>query len=263
MFFGLALGIAISFLILPKLSWTSEIPGGDPYKELYSSSPSFQLADPETAGKDLPLVMQGYRLMLETKKYAPEYAGDRISCTNCHFNAGNTLGGLNGGISLVGVTKKYPKPLPNGSTYTLAARINACFEKSINGKPLPEDGPYMQALLAYLDWISLPAANHTPSWLGLKPLSTNVSPDPNRGAELYIKNCALCHGKDGQGQPRKKDLSYPPLWGEHSFNQSAGMNKISTLSSFVFYNMPYGEPSLTTEEATHVASFINKQSRPK
>src|SRR5437868_4689265 len=60
------------------------------------------LVDPETAPEKIrPLVMKGLYTMLETQKHAPAYAGDRITCTNCHFSGGNTLGGENNGISLV------------------------------------------------------------------------------------------------------------------------------------------------------------------
>jgi hypothetical protein len=59
----------------------------------------------------------------------------------------------------------------------------------------------------------------------------------------------------------------PPLWGNNSYNVSAGMFRISRLASFVKYNMPYNiiqeTPQLTDEEAWDVAAFINTQARPK
>jgi thiosulfate dehydrogenase len=225
----------------------------------------FELIDPEMAPAGIkPLVMRGYYIILETKKHLPQYAGDRIDCTNCHFSAGNTVGGESNGISLVGVTKKYPRKLANGTELSLAERINSCFEKSLNGKPLPVDSEPMEAMLAYLKWISSPAEKiESMTWLGLPSMHAVHIPNPKNGEKLYQINCAACHGSDGQGQPRKDDLSYPPLWGAYSFNAKAGMNDISIISSFIYQNMPYNDPGLTVDEALDIASFIIKQERPK
>lgn len=227
-------------------------------------SARFGLVDPEMAPLETkPLVMHGFRLMLSTKELIPEYAGDWISCTNCHFSAGNTFGNEHEGISLVGVTLRYPKQLSDGTSQTLAERINSCFEKSLNGKSLPIDGQEMRSIIAYLKWISsdIPANSTTP-WLGLKKLRSDHLPDPKNGAHVYFMNCAMCHGKHGEGQNREEDLSYPPLWGEHSFNKGAGMNDLPKIASFIYHNMPYNEPNLTVEEALDVAAFIISQPRP-
>jgi len=37
-----------------------------------------------------PMVMLGYKIMTETKKYAPEYVGNDMACTNCHFDGGRS-----------------------------------------------------------------------------------------------------------------------------------------------------------------------------
>lgn len=210
-----------------------------------------------------PLMKRGFDILFETPKNLPAYAGDRLSCTNCHFSCGNTLGGEQNGFSLVGVTVVYPKTLPNNTLYTLEERINACFLKSMNGKALPIDGEPMKAIVAYLSWISqnarlLPAL----PWLGVKPLRSTHKSNATHGMEVYTSNCALCHGKKGGGEQRKDDLDYPPLWGDHSFNDAAGMNKVSTLASFIYYNMPYQEPHLTIEDALDVAAYVIEQPRP-
>lgn len=113
---------------------------------------SFALLDPEIAPAEIkPLVMEGYHIILNTPKHAPEYAGDKLSCTNCHFSGGNTLGGKRGGLPLVGVVKLFPKHLEGGKLYTLEDRVNDCFKKSLNGKPLPKTSREMQAIVAYLN----------------------------------------------------------------------------------------------------------------
>lgn len=225
----------------------------------------FDLVDIESAPKNIrPLVREGFHILFETQKYAKEYAGDRLDCNNCHFNGGNTLGGANNGISLMGVSRKYPKMMPGNVKYTLAERVNACFEKSMNGKALPIDSHKMKAILAYLDWISHGTPSKSiPPWLGLKELRSKHVPNAENGKVVYETYCSICHGEDGQGQPRKANLSYPPLWGPHSFNDAAGMNRLSMFASFVYYNMPFGQAFLTVEEALDVAAFVTSQPRPK
>lgn len=218
----------------------------------------FQLVDPEQAPESIkPSVMHGFRILMETKKYLPEYAGDRISCTNCHFAEGNTLGGEGGGISLVGVTRFYT------DTNALQQRINACFSKSLHGKPLPIESEEMKAIVAYLDWISKPTQKlATIPWRGVKPLRSSHVPNAQEGAQVYATYCASCHGSDGQGEKRNEDLSYPPLWGEGAFTKNAGMGKLETLASFAYFNMPYEEPHLNVEDILDVSAYIISQPHP-
>jgi thiosulfate dehydrogenase len=268
LFISLCLLTLLAFAILHYMNspWP-ELPPNKSQKsanQQATHAARFDLLDPEMAPPSIkPLVMQGYHLMLETHKYAPDYAGDRLSCTNCHFAGGNSLGGMRNGFSLVGVVKTYPRKLENDTELTLKERINACFMKSLNGIPLPLDSQEMQSLMAYLEWISQDVSTFsTFPWLGVKPLRSQHIPDPEEGAKSYEIYCSICHGSDGQGQQRPYDLSYPPLWGEHSFNDAAGMNKLMTMASFLYDNMPYKDLGLTVEEALDIASFVINQPRP-
>lgn len=226
--------------------------------------PDVELVDPQMAPKELkPIVMEGFHLFLETKKLLPDNVGNTLCCCNCHFAGGNSLGGTNGGIPLVGVTHIYPRALPDNKTISLAERINGCFMRSMNGTPIPPDGPAMKAFIAYMEWISTPVKKgEDPHWLGLKPLKSKHKADPEQGEAVFAKYCAACHGRDGQGMHQNYDLGYPPVWGDHSFNGGAGMNRLNLIASFVYYNMPYQEPCLSVEEALDVASYVIKQSRP-
>lgn len=223
---------------------------------------NFNLVDPNQAPASIrDLVKFGYQIMLDTPKNASKYAGDRLSCTNCHFAGGDTTGGKNGGISLAGSAAMYPRfDKRIGEVIDLPKRINLCFERSMNGKALPLDSKEMLALVAYLQWISkgIPIYQNVP-WLGLPHLEKKHNPDPEQGKKIYDVQCALCHGKEGQGEVQNE---IPPLWGPHSFNDKAGMNSEDTLASFNFYNMPYTEATLTEEQAWDVAAFIVRQPRP-
>ena len=233
-----------------KLSKESES-----FKEL-----QFDLIDPEEAPPALKeAVMLGYHIMLNTSKYAPGYAGDKLSCTNCHFAGGNTTGGVGGSISLAGIAAVYPNYNKRSETViTLEQRINSCFERSMNGKALPLESKEMIALVTYIHWISKNFPIYQPvPWRGLRALHTNTVPNTPNGAHLWETRCSLCHGKDGEGKP-----GVPAVWGEHSFNDGAGMHDLATLASFIHANMPYEEPGLSEEDALDVAAFIRQKPRP-
>lgn len=224
----------------------------------------FDLVDPDQAPEEIRnIVRQGYNIMINTPQYAGAYVGDRLSCTNCHFAGGNTTGGRGAGISLVGVAATYPSYSKRyKAVIDLPTRINSCFERSMNGKPLPLNSGEMLAIVTYLHWISrgIPLYDSVP-WLGMSKLESKHVPDPNNGKKVYKTTCAMCHGKEGLGE---NENLIPPLWGPKSFNDGAGMNNPATLASFIYYNMPYEEESmLTVEQAIDLAAFIGQQPRPK
>jgi thiosulfate dehydrogenase len=220
----------------------------------------FDLLDPECAPADmLNKILYGYQIMLETKKHAPEYARNGLDCNCCHFNGGNTLGGKNRGISLVGVTAMYPKySKRDKKNISLFDRLNNCFKRSMNGNPLPVGCIEAEALEAYLAWISHEVMD-APSlpWLGLDPIPSNHFPDIENGQKVYVHYCQICHGTDGEGSQIA-----PPVWGPNSFNDGAGMNTMPMLSTFVWLNMPHGQPVLTPEEALDVAAYVISKPRP-
>lgn len=221
----------------------------------------FSLHDPSSAPPQFrDQVMLGYRIMLNTRDYAGEYVGNKLACVNCHFCAGNTTGGRNGSISLVGVTTRYPQfSQRDNREITLADRIQNCFMRSMNGKNLPNDSLEMKGLLAYLHWISQDVKGFKQlPWLGLREVRSSHEPNAKEGEKVFNDKCMICHGEDGNGSAQA-----PPLWGENSFNDGAGMNTMGRLSAFVLDNMPYQEPSLTVEQAMDVAAFIISKPRPK
>ena len=115
--------------------------------------------------------------MVNTRKYVAAYVGNKLRCVSCHFKGGITEGGKRGGLSLVGVGATYPKYRAREEyAADLVSRTNSCFERSMNGKPLPADSKEMAAILTYYQWISrgLPIYGDIP-WLGLRPLKPSGS----------------------------------------------------------------------------------------
>ncbi len=228
----------------------------------------FNLVDPEQAPHNIKdSVMRGFNLMMNTAHYAPEYAHNELSCANCHFLGGDTLGGKNGGISLVGVTTEYPQYSNRaGRVISLQERLNNCFQRSMNGKAPPPNSRIMKDIINYLTWISkeVESVKNIP-WLGLPQIKNNHQPNAIEGKVLYEKNCASCHRSDGEGGGALDDVegkTIPPLWGSNSFNDGAGMNSLGMLAPFIYLNMPYQQARLTEEEALDVAAYVIEQKRP-
>jgi thiosulfate dehydrogenase len=223
------------------------------------------------AGAEGDLVALGYKLVTETyaligpdvSNPAMRFAGNNLSCQDCHLNAGTVRSGL----PLVGAFRKYPWVSPDGKrTVTMQDRLNECMTHSMDGKPLPIDSREMNGLMAYLKFIGGPPAE--PS----QPMPRPPLPaDAARGAEVYAKVCVTCHREDGQGArigsaSDGQGYRFPPLWGPDSFNSAAGMNYVSIAAKFVQHNMPRGvdpkHPQLDVQQAWDVAAYLHAQQRP-
>ncbi len=223
-------------------------------------------------------VEYGYRLLAETSKWMGpmaedpkmHFSGNNLSCTNCHLKAGTQAGSA----SWVGVTNRFPQY--NGRAnkeITIEDRINGCMERSMNGKKLPEKSEEMKAMVAYMAWISedLPKEREE-EFNGYPDLQVpNVAVNLETGKALFTKQCIICHGDNGQGKllaDGSKGYQFPPLWGDDSYNNGAGMSRVLTAAQFIKGNMPFGQasynkPILTDEEAFHLAGYINSFERPK
>lgn len=190
-----------------------------------------------------------------------------LNCQNCHLDAGTRPWGNNYGA----VWSTYPKMRArSGKEETVAKRINDCVERSLNGTALDTTGREMQAMMAYMEWLGSGIAKGTkPKGSGIVELAfIDRAADPVHGAEIYTAKCESCHGADGLGQLKAdgRTHQYPPLWGEGSYNDGAGLYRMSRFAGYVKTNMPQGVtweyPQLSDEEAWDVAAYVNSQRRP-
>jgi len=225
-------------------------------------------------GPDTDLIRYGEQLVAATARHigksaidpAKRYAGNDLACTHCHINSGLKPFG----IPLVSTFATFPM-MVDEQIMSLAERINGCMTRSMNGKPLPEDGREMEAMVAYLQFIG----RRTPqgvrvAGMGLPPLRKPArAPDPAQGETAYASHCAKCHKDQGQGEPLMAPAvgyEIPPLWGNDSFNAAAGMSRIEIAAAFIHANMPIGasyrEPILTVQQAWDVAAFMTSKPRP-
>jgi thiosulfate dehydrogenase len=198
----------------------------------------------------------GRRLFTETPTYLSHYTASRIACASCHEGAGTAPLAS----PVVGSSRAYPQWSKRaGRVISLEDRVQECMTRSENGSPLPSGGLEMQAMLAYIGWLSEPHPGQRPFvGRGLEKMAA-VTPDPGHGAGVYAGQCAGCHGEHGEGARRP----FPPVWGPESFNDGAGMNTLPKLSAFIHHNMPQNRKGvLSVQDSYDVAAFLMQQPRP-
>lgn len=226
--------------------------------------PEYSVESPST--DDLPsddpttsYIKYGEEIFTETSAVLPENAQNELSCTSCHAD-----GNVSNTISLVGVTNNYPSWRPRENTiFTIEDRINGCFKRSMAGVELEFESEEMRALTAYMKHISDGIEKEeSDQWTGNEELQEVPEPDIDRGEELFSsKKCLNCHAQDGEGRGMKVG---PALWGDGSFNDGAGMNRLSDAAGFIKSNMPKHDPgTLTDQEAADLAAYILGQDRPE
>lgn len=230
---------------------------------------SGQNAEENASARSLPAgplgetIRLGEELVAKTASHplTREHVGNALNCTSCHLKNGTDPKAA----SFLGVATAYPAWSPREQrVITLEDRILNCFMRSCHGIRPPLGSQASVAIAAYITWLSSDQPirmNHQ------RPVGPNAvarleidaqRADATQGAVLYAKRCASCHGEDGQG-----DDENPPVWGNRSYNQGAGLADVHQLASWLKVAMPMDETDLTDEEAIHLAAFVNQHDRPE
>lgn len=225
-------------------------------------------------------IRYGKALISETYKYiGPEvsdksmrFAGNNLSCNNCHSNAGTKKYSA----GFMGTFASFPQYRNREDTIgTIENRINGCMQRSMNGKPLPENSKEMKAMVAYMYWLgqgvpigakvegsSLPKVN--------RKMIMSRAADPIAGEKVYKEFCASCHGDNGAGVKREgkaNGYEFPPLWGSDTYNTGAGMFRVIKAADWIIANMPLGATHeariLSDAQAYDVAAYINNYDKPR
>jgi thiosulfate dehydrogenase len=222
------------------------------------------------------LVKYGHALFTDTaneigptmSETAKRLAGNNLACQNCHLQAGTQPYAM----PMTGVWGQFPRYRGReGAVVTLEERVNGCMERSMNGRVLPLESREMKAFSSYIRWLStgVPDGARLIGAGTLRIKEPARAADLGRGARVYSRICAACHGPDGRGQRASSGAGYqfPPLWGPDSYNNGAGMSRILTAAAYALHNMPIGTtfdaPVLTDDEAYDVAGYIVSQKRPE
>jgi thiosulfate dehydrogenase len=199
-----------------------------------------------------------------------KYVGNTQVCEGCHLDAGR----LAGASPLWAARINYPAyRKKNDQVNTLVERVQGCFRYSMNapasevGTVPSADSRTIRALLSYMHWLATgaPVGDKDIPGRGYPKLEKTADGfDPERGAVVYAKHCAICHGEKGEGGYAGAEMVFPPLWGEHSYNWGAGMHRIDTAAAYIQANMPLGNYlALTDQQAWDVAAFMNSRERPQ
>lgn len=240
----------------------------EPGKLWVAPDPVLAQLDPEAK-----LIEYGRDLIAHTQDYfGPEglvrpNSINGLNCQSCHLDAGSKPFGNN----YFAVQSTYPlMRARSGTLETIPKRVNDCFERSLNGQALDSTSHEMKAITAYIRWLGSGVPKDAkPKGTGLVEVTFLDRPAaPAKGRLAYDAKCASCHGASGQGLPMPNSpRNYPPLWGDGSYNQAAGLFRLSRFAGYVKANMPFGashdNPQLSDEEAWDLAAFVNSQPRPK
>lgn len=187
------------------------------------------------------------------------YVGNALNCTSCHLDNGrHEKAG-----TFLGTATAYPAWSPRENrVITLEDRVLNCFMRSCNGTRPPLGSEVSVAVTAYITSLSQgqtlrmnfkrPIGPGAIKLLALKPDQADIQ----RGAALYTSRCAECHQKDGQG-----DKDNPPVWGERSYNDGAGLSSVENLAAWLKVAMPLDDTDLTDQQALDIAAYVNSHKR--
>jgi thiosulfate dehydrogenase len=207
-------------------------------------------------------IQEGKKLLTETHQRLPKNVGNGLNCTSCHL-AGGTTANASPWVGIWGVFPEYRSR--SGKVISLTERVNDCFQRSMNGKPLAYDSVEMNNILAYMQWLSTGVPTGTSvKGRGFGPLDQKLKSDTAHGKDVYAAKCASCHGANGAGTRNPAGgYLFPPVAGNDSFNDGAGMARTYTAAAFVKHNMPLGQGgTLSDQEALDVAEYFTHLPRP-
>ncbi len=268
-------GVAVILALSASLGAPKAAETGAPDASVWRVPDIDALPDDERGGqirRGRALITQTYALIgPRAPDPADRFAGNNLSCGDCHLEAGTKKFGL----PLFGVYYDFPAySFRRGEEISIEERLNSCMTRSMNGRALPSASPPMLAFVAYVRFLALDMtkgeqlAGHGAGDVA----ELGRAAEPARGEKIYAEICTVCHVSDGGGLPRDPQApaagyAVPPLWGDDSFNDGAGMARLINMANFIHSNMPAGadylHPQLSIEDAWDVAAYVESQPRPQ
>ena len=229
-----------------------------------SGKPTIKMPDESTIPDDEfgAAVRRGLQIANHTYKEMPNNVGNQLNCTSCHLS--------NGSEAYAAPWNNMPSIYPiyrtrAGRVNTIQERINGCFERSMNGKALDLGSDDMNAMVAYMSWLSQDMPfGVSPEGRGFVKVDKNLEPNTDNGKKLFAEKCSVCHGATGEGQYNDDGTYvYPAVAGDKSFNDGAGMARTYTAAAFIKGKMPFGQGNtLTDQEAVDIADYFTHLPRP-
>ena len=205
--------------------------------------------------------------------------GTHSSCDHCHQGIGDKqnpegerlVGSLSMAASWANGSDSYDRF--TGLLLPFELRQMQCFINSSNGyKPNIADD-LVRDITAYSRFLSgalnLVIQQRYPEQ-GIDEIPVSVTQkrgdDYVRGAKMFQRKCAACHGADGRGNEAHGRVIFPAVAGPNAFNRQSRNNFrfVSTiLPGFICRNMPLGEEgSLGKQDCRDIAYYISTLPRP-
>lgn len=265
--FPIVLGVV--FITVMALSTLQRSSSEKMEQDQQNNHPDINLL-PHTAEADM--IRYGRELIVNTSHYLGPKGSvatitNGMNCQNCHIMAGIKSFGNN----FFAVASTFPKYRDrSGRVESIEFRVNDCLIRSLNGNAIDSSSKEMKSIVAYLKWVGKDVKKgERPAGSGISDLPYLVrAADPQSGKTIFEAKCERCHGMNGEGMllTDSSGYLYPPLWGQNSYNISAGLYRLSRLAAFIKYNMPFdlamSSPQLSDEESWDVAAYISSQARP-
>ena len=229
-----------------------------------SSKPVIKMPDIATIPDDEygAAVRRGLQIANHTAQELPNNVGNKLNCTSCHLGNGSEAYAA----PWNNMTSIYPVYRSRaGRVNVIQERINGCFERSMNGKALDLGSDDMNAMVAYMSWLSQDMPfGVSPEGRGFVKVDKNLTPNTETGKKLFAEKCSVCHGPNGEGQYKDDGTYiYPAVAGDDSFNDGAGMARTYTAAAFIKGKMPFGQGNtLTDQEAVDIAGYFTHLPRP-
>ncbi len=148
----------------------------------YTIPPDTQIAAQPNAEQ----INYGKRLLTETRRLLPQNTGASLNCNSCHVQGGKKPLGA----PYINTVNSFPQFNPRANrVVTLEDRINGCFMRSMNGKPLEKDSAEMKAMIAYMKWLAQDVPHGAKVQIeNAWPIDTRLVPDP-----VHRRGCVPLH----------------------------------------------------------------------
>lgn len=231
---------------------------------LSGATPTIKMPDESTIPDDERgvAIRRGLQIVNHTYKELPDNVGNQINCTSCHLaNGSEAYAAPWNGLS--GIFPIYRSRAARINS--LQERVNGCFERSMNGTALDLGSDDMNAIIAYMTWLSQDMPTGViPEGRGFVKVDKTLEADTDNGKKLFAEKCSVCHGENGEGQ-YNDDGTYvfPAVAGDKSYNDGAGMARTYTAAAFIKGKMPFGQGNtLTDQEAVDIAGYFTHLPRP-
>lgn len=200
-------------------------------------------------------------MLTESQTYARGHVGNGLNCSSCHLDAGREAY-ASPWVGLWGVFPEYRSR--NGQVDALQDRLNDCFERSMNGKPLPYNSDEMRGMLAYIWRLSTGVPTGVAvRGRGFATVRVSRPADQKRGKGSTRRSARCVTAPMASAQRAERRVSLPGALGPPVVQHRGRYGRLNNAAGFVKTSMPSGQGNMLSDaDALDVAAYFTRQSRP-